>query len=258
MFGGATREAIAAWQIANDLEPTGYLDAQTAPVLELAGTRDQLEDTRDELEDTRDQLEDTQEDLTDARQDLTDTEEDLTDTQEQQAEDRTRYLRWIAGALVGCAAIALLFWMGSRRSVARARRASAKAAERAQSAQSDLAALHAREQLANAVPSVFLDGTDTEGRPIALRIPGNTIAASSGAVVGRSPFDSTVVLDHTEVSRRHFRLFARGTSVLVEDLGSTNGTSLNDVPLVPGSGEPLQGGAVLKVGSLTLSVTLQA
>ena len=258
VFGRATREAIEAWQIDNGAEPTGYLDARAARELELAGTQDQLENTQEVLEDTQDQLENTQEVLTDTQDDLTDTQDDLTDAQRQQAEDRMRYLRWTAGALVGGAVIALLLWVASRRSVARARRARVKAEGLAQSVQSDLAAVRARDQLASAVPSVFLDGTDTEGHPIALRIPGNTIAAASGAVVGRNPFDSTVVIDHTEVSRRHFRLSARGTSVLIEDLNSTNGTTLDDVPLVPGSSAPLQGGAVLRVGSLTLSVTLQA
>ena len=76
-------------------------------------------------------------------------------------------------------------------------------------------------------------------------------------MVGRNPFDSTVVIDHEEVSRRHFRLSARGMSVLVEDLNSMNGTKLNDVALVSGTAVPLQHGAVLKVGSLTLTVTLQ-
>ena len=258
VFGPGTRDAIEAWQIATGVEPTRYLDAPAADVLERAGLLDELEDTQEVLEDREEVIEDMQGDLTDAQDELDDAQEELTDAQQQQAADRTRYLRWIAGALVGGAAIALLLWVASRRSVARARRARAKAEGAAQSAQSNLAALHARDQMASAVPSVFLDGADREGHPIALRIPGKTIAAPDGAVVGRNPFDATVVIDHTEVSRRHFRLSALGTTVLIEDLNSTNGTSLNDVPLVPGSGEALQTGAVVKVGSLILKVTLQA
>ena len=112
--------------------------------------------------------------------------------------------------------------------------------------------------MASAVPAVFLDGTDAAGEPVAVRVPGNAIAAAGGAIVGRNPFDSTVVLDHVEVSRGHFRLFAHGTSVMVEDLNSTNGTKVNGAPLTPGAGVPLDQGAVLQVGSVTLNVTLQA
>ena len=175
---------------------------------------------------------------------------------ERQAADRARYTRWIAVAGSVVAVAALLLWVVSRRSVANARQEQGKAETLAQAAQADLR--DARERLASAVPAVFLDGADAEGRPIVLRIPGGAIADAAGAVVGRNPFESTVVLDHTEVSRRHFRLSARGTSVLIEDLDSMNGTMLDDVPVAPGAPVVLAEGAALRVGGLALTVTLQA
>ena len=49
-------------------------------------------------------------------------------------------------------------------------------------------------------------------------------------VVGRDPA-SGVWLDVPGVSRRHARLIVRGDQATLEDLGSTNGTLLDDVPV---------------------------
>ena len=223
----------------------------------LAEERDRAQDERDESQEA---LEETQETLEETQETLEETQETLEEGQEREQQavaDGARYLRWSAVALVGGATVALLLWVTSRRSVSKAQREQVRAETLAQAAQSEVEVREARDRLASAVPAVFLDGADGDGRPLALRIPGSAIAAAGGAVVGRNPFDSTVVLDHTEVSRRHFRLFARGASILIEDLNSTNGTAVNETALSPGASVPLPGGAVLHVGSLTLTVTLQ-
>ena len=185
-------------------------------------------------------------------------EQEAADTEERSAAERTRIIRWsvVAGGIVS--AVVLLLWFGSRRSVAAAKRDKIKTETLAHSAQAAMALRDEQDRRASEVPAVFLDGVDTDGRPISVRIPGSTIAEPSGAVVGRNPFDSTVVLDHPGVSRRHFRLFARGTSVLIEDLNSMNGTNLSGTALTPGASTPLQPGATLEVGDVTLTVTLQS
>ena len=185
-------------------------------------------------------------------------EERAAAAREQAAADRVRYVRWIAGGVVGVMMVGLVLWLAGRRSVAKARLGQVRAESLAQAAQEDLTERDGRERLASAVPAVFLDGADAAGRPIAVRVPGRTIAADGGAVVGRNPFESTVVLDHTEVSRRHFKLFTRETSVFVEDLDSTNGTTLDGVALTPGAAVPMRHGAVLQVGGVTFAVTLDA
>jgi hypothetical protein len=49
--------------------------------------------------------------------------------------------------------------------------------------------------------------------------------------VGREP-SLPIHLDHdTQVSRRHARITAQGNQAVVEDLGSTNGTYVNDQPI---------------------------
>jgi diguanylate cyclase (GGDEF)-like protein len=64
--------------------------------------------------------------------------------------------------------------------------------------------------------------------------------------IGRDT-SNDVVLDDTEVSRRHARVEARGKSWVLMDVGSTNGTFLNDRELE--GCEKLRRGDRLKIGS---------
>ena len=217
-FDDATRDALSQWQAAAGEEPTGILDRPTSRALLLLGRQQEVLAV---------------------------------------AERQGRYARWTAAAALGATVVALLLWFVDRRSLAKSRLAPAGAGTPAQAAQPDVAGGSGRDRLASVVPAVLLDGAASQDEPLTLRIPGSAIGGADGAVVGRSPFDSTVVLDHVEVSRRHFRLLAHGASVLIEDLNSTNGTKLNDTPLAPGDRAPLPSGAVLHVGSLEFTVTLQ-
>jgi DNA-binding winged helix-turn-helix (wHTH) protein len=49
-------------------------------------------------------------------------------------------------------------------------------------------------------------------------------------IVGRDP-DATVVIDSPDVSRQHVRLFVTDDHVVVEDLGSKNGTFIDSEPI---------------------------
>ncbi len=62
---------------------------------------------------------------------------------------------------------------------------------------------------------------------------------SDGAVLGRSA-DSDIPLEDSFASSAHARLVPQGDTMVLEDLGSTNGTYLN--------GEPLRGPQPLHVG----------
>ena len=61
--------------------------------------------------------------------------------------------------------------------------------------------------------------------------------------IGRD-LNNEVVINDPEVSRRHTRLFLQGVSYVVEDLGSTNGTSVN--------GQRLMGPYTLRPGELIM------
>ncbi|MGH2806462.1 MAG: FHA domain-containing protein FhaB/FipA [Actinomycetota bacterium] len=55
---------------------------------------------------------------------------------------------------------------------------------------------------------------------------GKTLNLDGEITIGRSD-KCSLVLDDTYVSQIHARLFSRGDSIMVEDLGSTNGTYVN-------------------------------
>jgi hypothetical protein len=59
------------------------------------------------------------------------------------------------------------------------------------------------------------------------------------------------------VSREHVSVFGRGEDVMVEDLGSTNGTLLNGIRLDPYMPETLKDGDQLQLGKLLIEVKLR-
>ena len=106
-------------------------------------------------------------------------------------------------------------------------------------------------------PSVFLEGSDKKGNRFSVAVPADALDSQDGVVVGRNPYQSTVVLDHPEVSRRHFRMYYSGGRILVEDLGSTNKTRVGNAVLTPGVRAELREGDMLHVGSLALRPTIR-
>jgi diguanylate cyclase (GGDEF)-like protein len=68
-------------------------------------------------------------------------------------------------------------------------------------------------------------------------------------VVGRDP-DNDICVDLSTVSRQHARLYGKDGGAWVEDLGSTNGTLVNDVPI--DGPQKLHNGDQLRFGSSIL------
>jgi hypothetical protein len=73
---------------------------------------------------------------------------------------------------------------------------------------------------------------------------------SGGAVLGRSD-DADIVLSDAFASGRHARLDPQGEIMVLEDLGSTNGTYLNGEPL--GGPQPLHPGDHIRIGDSEFS-----
>jgi two-component system, NtrC family, response regulator AtoC len=72
--------------------------------------------------------------------------------------------------------------------------------------------------------------------------------------IGRDE-SATVRVDETRVSRMHARIFRRDGAVIVEDMGSRNGTRINDAKLVNARQE-LVGGNRIRVGTTEILVAM--
>ncbi|MBN1317958.1 MAG: FHA domain-containing protein, partial [Anaerolineales bacterium] len=72
-------------------------------------------------------------------------------------------------------------------------------------------------------------------------------------VLGRLP-ECNLLLDHGGVSRRHTRLTVEGGKLWLTDLGSTNGTQLENQPLLPRQKQELGLGQTFTVGGYSLYV----
>lgn len=92
--------------------------------------------------------------------------------------------------------------------------------------------------------SVMVERGPKELRGVQMEVDGPII-------VGRSP-QADIVIAAGYVSGRHARFQLMGKNLFVEDLGSTNGTAVNDQPV----DEPraLQNGDVVSVGDVVMRV----
>jgi len=107
------------------------------------------------------------------------------------------------------------------------------------------------------VPLVVLrlEGADSAGQKYGFDVAlDKLMAASQGMVIGRAAEQCELVVAHATVSRRHARLSLAGETLQVEDLGSTNGTSVNGTALRSGTPATLQVGGKLRLGDVKLTV----
>ena len=81
--------------------------------------------------------------------------------------------------------------------------------------------------------------------------PGTAYDISGGATLGRG--DVEIRLDDPFASSRHARISREGHIVVIEDLGSTNGTYLNEEPL--NGPQPLHPGDRIRIGDSEFSYT---
>jgi len=75
--------------------------------------------------------------------------------------------------------------------------------------------------------------------------PGAAYDLSEGALLGRGD-QADIVLEDSFASSQHARLVPHGDVIVLEDLGSTNGTYLNDEPLR--GPQPLHPGDRVRIG----------
>lgn len=106
-----------------------------------------------------------------------------------------------------------------------------------------------RATVETSTPTYRLRITPAEGRP-----PFDFLVQGDSVVVGRS-IEADLVLEDPSLSRRHSRFFRVGSTLLVEDLGSRNGTAVNGQPVV--SATPVRPGDVVRISVTTLTLHLE-
>jgi adenylate cyclase len=100
-----------------------------------------------------------------------------------------------------------------------------------------------------------LRGSDRDGRKYAFDVRlDDLMTRREGILIGRDFDQCRLVLSHSTVSRRHARLLFADGVLQVEDLGSTNGTSVDGAEAHSGRPQSLQAGVTLKIGEVELSV----
>jgi class 3 adenylate cyclase len=100
-------------------------------------------------------------------------------------------------------------------------------------------------------------GTDHNGRTFGFGVEVDELAKrAEGMMVGRDSEHCDVVLANESVSRRHARLSVGtdNTTLQIEDIGSTNGTSIDGTLITPGMTQPLEPGSTLRLGDIELVV----
>jgi len=100
-------------------------------------------------------------------------------------------------------------------------------------------------------------GSDGAGRPYQLRMvepaTAQVFPLSEEVTIGRAPGCSVALADDTFVSQLHARVYVRDGQPFVEDLGSTNGTFLNQARLTKTT--RLRRGDRLQIGQTVLEVS---
>ncbi len=129
----------------------------------------------------------------------------------------------------------------------------ARRRERSESEQRLASAREDLERSSATFSDVMLSGTGPDGQEVRLKINGTAVARSQdGQVIGRSSADADYVIAVDSVSRRHARLFLRDGELMVEDLRSLNGTSVDGIKLEPGSARGIGPGARVTLGDVEL------
>jgi hypothetical protein len=93
-------------------------------------------------------------------------------------------------------------------------------------------------------PSTLLVKGQSDAKPRTMRL-------SASMTIGRAP-ECELRIEDTYASQQHARLFAKNNSWFVEDLGSTNGTFVNDQKLAAPA--MLQPGDKVRVGQTVMEL----
>ncbi len=104
---------------------------------------------------------------------------------------------------------------------------------------------------------VLLSGHDGGGNPYRVRIDGGALRqADDGLVIGKSASHAQIIIANPQVSRIHARFWVEDNQLKVTDLGSSNGTQVNEILLQVGQVVTLRAGDKLAFGGVFLNLEL--
>ncbi len=106
---------------------------------------------------------------------------------------------------------------------------------------------------------VRLMGILSNGSPWEYSVALSDLVRTNGVALGRDGSCCNVVLPEGSISRRHALLECVNNDVVVTDLGSTNGTSVNGHRISPATEQrvTMMDGSILTLGDVTLRVEIQ-
>ena len=106
-----------------------------------------------------------------------------------------------------------------------------------------------------AIAGLRFEGADSAGQKYSLDVRlERTKLPAQGMTIGRATGQCELVVAHGTVSRRHARLLLAGRAVQIDDLGSTNGTSVNGVDVKKGVPVAIHPGDRIRIGDVELGV----
>ncbi len=92
------------------------------------------------------------------------------------------------------------------------------------------------------------------GPEMTIKIPGDKLGTEQGVILGRNTSEADVILDRSEISRSHLRLFIKDGIIYADDLGSANGTILNGARLSSGRPMAIHNGDEITLAGIIFSV----
>ena len=163
---------------------------------------------------------------------------------------RRRLFIGIAAGLGVAALLLILLLVRNRR----------KARDEIEETQAQLDEAHAEVARQSVVhPDLALVGEGFQGEPIRLRISGSALTKdASGVIVGRSARQANCVLMEDSVSRSHASIRLSDGQLVIEDLGSMNGTFVEGTRLKPGQKRQIRHGTTIQLGDVKLKMTVMS
>lgn len=102
----------------------------------------------------------------------------------------------------------------------------------------------------------LLSGRDGSGNPLQFSVDAEGLGGTREVtIIGRSRQLCDIVIDDASVSRRHARLALDGSRLQIEDLNSSNGTSVDGRALLPYEPFSLLPGCTLQLGDVSLTLS---